>query len=156
MKSVEIVKAKVDKRCYKYLKLDNGIQCMLIHDPEADMSAASLDVKVGAALDPKDYMGTAHFLEHMLFQGSEKYPNESEYMEHMKNNGGRCNAFTSKTNTNYHFECSNEAFAEGVDRMSQFFISPMFSKDSADREVNAVDSEYNMSLQVDAWHQSNL
>jgi insulysin len=74
----------------------------------------------------------------------------------MANNGGNCNAYTSKTNTNYHFQCSNEAFEEGFDRMSQFFIAPMFSKDSADREVNAVDSEYNMSLQVDAWHQSNL
>jgi secreted Zn-dependent insulinase-like peptidase len=67
MQSVDIVKAKVDKRSYKYFKLENGIRCMLIHDPEADMSAASLDVKVGAALDPKEYMGAAHFLEHMLF-----------------------------------------------------------------------------------------
>lgn len=156
MTSVEIVKPKVDKRTYKYFKLDNGIRCLLIHDPEGDMSAASLDVKVGAALDPKDYPGTAHFLEHMLFQGTEKYPSENEYSEFMSNHGGMNNAFTSQTNTNYHFECSNEAFEEGFDRMAQFFICPKFSKDSAEREVNAVDSEYNMSLQVDAWHQHNL
>ena len=67
MTSIEIVKPKVDKRSYKYFKLENGIRCLLIHDPEGDMSAASLDVKVGAALDPKEYPGTAHFLEHMLF-----------------------------------------------------------------------------------------
>lgn len=64
----------------------------------------------------------------------------------MSNNGGMNNAFTSQTNTNYHFECSNEAFEEGFDRMAQFFICPKFKKESAEREVNAVDSEYNMSL----------
>lgn len=40
---------------------------MLIRDPEADKSAASLDVNVGCSLDPKPLFGTAHFLEHMLF-----------------------------------------------------------------------------------------
>jgi secreted Zn-dependent insulinase-like peptidase len=43
------------------------MRCILISDPEADKSAASLDVKVGCSLDPKPLFGTAHFLEHMLF-----------------------------------------------------------------------------------------
>ena len=76
---------------------------MLIHDPVGDLSAASIDVKAGTALDPVDYPGTAHFLEHMLFQGTEKYPDESEYMNFIKNNGGMMNAFTSQVNTNFHF-----------------------------------------------------
>ena len=70
----------------------------------------------------------------------------------MSNNGGMNNAFTSTTNTNYHLKCSNEAFEEGFDRMAQFFICPTFSVDSAEREVNAIDSEFNMSKQVDTWH----
>lgn len=144
--NIEIIKSKIDKRDYKYMTLENGIKCMIVHDPEADKSAASIDVKVGAALDPKDHPGTAHYLEHMLFQGTEKYPRENEYAQFMSNNGGMHNAFTSLQNTNYHFECSNEAFEEGFDRMSQFFISPNFSVDSAEREVNAIDSEFNMSL----------
>lgn len=43
------------------------MRCLLIEDPEADKSAASIDVKVGSAFDPKPLFGTAHFLEHMLF-----------------------------------------------------------------------------------------
>ena len=74
----------------------------------------------------------------------------------MKNNGGMNNAYTSLTNTNYHFDCSNEAFEEGLDRLSQFFICPTFSKASAEREVNAVNSEFNQSLQSDGWHFFNL
>jgi secreted Zn-dependent insulinase-like peptidase len=40
---------------------------MLISDPDADKSAASLDVHVGSAYEPKEIGGLAHFLEHMLF-----------------------------------------------------------------------------------------
>ena len=57
------------------------MRCILVQDPEADKSAASIDVKVGSALDPKGHHGTAHFLEHMLFQGTAKYPDENEYDE---------------------------------------------------------------------------
>ena len=64
----------------------------------------------------------------------------------MQNHGGYNNAYTSLTDTNYHFECSNPGFEEGLDRMSQFFICPSFSEASAEKEVKAVDSEYNQSL----------
>lgn len=77
-------------------------------------------------------------------------------MDHISGNGGMCNAYTSLVNTNYHFNCSNSAFEESLDRISHFFISPNFSIDSAEKEVKAVDSEYNMSLQSDAWHFFNL
>ena len=58
--------------------------------------------------------------------------------------------------TNYHFEVSNDAFEGALDRLAQFFISPNFSEDSAEREVNAVDSEFNQSLSNDGWHYFNL
>ena len=83
--------------------LANNMRCLLIQDDEADKSCAALDVHVGDALDPKPLYGLAHFLEHMLFMGSEKYPAENEYSEFITNNGGYSNAWTSLTDTNYHF-----------------------------------------------------
>ena len=76
---LNIIKSKCDQRVYKHIRLANQMRCILISDAEADKSAASLDVKVGCALDPKPLYGTAHFLEHMLFMGTEKYPSENEY-----------------------------------------------------------------------------
>lgn len=149
--TIEVIKSPSDKREYRHLELDNKMQVMLVSDAEADKSAASLDVRVGCSLDPKPLYGTAHFLEHMLFMGTEKYPSENEYTEFIKNNGGGDNAYTSLTDTNYYFDISNEAFAEALDRFSQFFKKPLLGESSTEREMKAVDSEYNQSLQSDAW-----
>lgn len=46
----------------------------------------------------------------MLFMGTEKYPDESEYGKFIENNGGMNNAYTSLTDTNYHLDVSNDAF----------------------------------------------
>jgi insulysin len=115
-----------------------------------------LDVNVGSALDPRPLYGTAHFLEHMLFMGTEKYPSENEYSEYVTNNGGANNAYTSLTNTNYQFDSSNEGFEGALDRFAQFFISPLLKEDSTDREMEAVDSEFNQSLQSDSWRYYSL
>jgi insulysin len=47
---------------------------LLIHDPETEKGAAAMDCRVGHMSDPADTQGIAHFLEHMLFMGTEKYP----------------------------------------------------------------------------------
>jgi insulysin len=143
-KSPEIVTSPADSaRQYKHISLDNGMKALLIADPAADKSAAALDVKIGCAVDPRPYYGLAHFLEHMLFMGTEKYPSENEYSEYISNNGGMNNAYTSLTNTNYHFDCSTEGFEGALDRFAQFFISPILNPSSIEREMKAVDSEYN-------------
>ena len=64
----------------------------------------------------------------------------------MSNNGGSNNAYTAFTETNYHFDVSNEGFEAGLDRFSRFFIAPLLKEDSTEREMKAVDSEYKQSL----------
>jgi len=68
----KIIKSANDKRSYKGLELSNGLKILLISDPTTDKSAAALDVNIGAMSDPKELPGLAHFLEHMLFLGTEK------------------------------------------------------------------------------------
>ena len=63
-----------DDRDYRFVQLTNDLKVLLISDPEADKSAASLSVFRGNYSDPEEYPGLAHFLEHMLFIGTEKYP----------------------------------------------------------------------------------
>ena len=50
------------------------LRVLLVSDPNTDRAAASLSVLRGYYHEPREYPGLAHFLEHMLFIGTEKYP----------------------------------------------------------------------------------
>ena len=148
-----IEKPLLDDRSYRLVKLkDNNLTVLLISDPTADKSAASLDVRVGSFAD-KQYgiSGLAHFCEHLLFMGTEKYPKENEYSNYLSKHSGHSNAYTAAEHTNYYFQVGSDYLEGALDRFAQFFISPLFSKTCQDREINAVDSENKKNLQNDNW-----
>ncbi|CAM9705052.1 unnamed protein product, partial [Hapterophycus canaliculatus] len=62
---------------------------LLISDPETKTSAAAMDVHVGHFSDPDDLPGLAHFCEHLLFLGTDKYPDETRYTSHTSTTHGR-------------------------------------------------------------------
>ena len=93
--TTNIIQSKNDRRIYRHITLPNRLSCLLISDNETEESVASISVGVGSLEDPKSTPGLAHFLEHMLFLGSVKYPNQSEYKAYIKKNYGSYNAFTS-------------------------------------------------------------
>jgi insulysin len=97
-------KAPLDARVYRTLTLANEMKVVLASDPASDRAAAAMDVGVGSFSDPEDLPGLAHFLEHMLFLGTAKYPDEEDYAAFVSKCAGYSNAFTSTENTNYHFE----------------------------------------------------
>ncbi|MCE0732978.1 insulinase family protein [Halomonas sp. G15] len=131
-----------DERDYRVVTLDNGLTALLVSDPEADKAAASLNVSVGSAQDPGDLAGLAHFLEHMLFLGTEPYPEADAYQGYLTRHGGSHNAFTAPQDTNYFFDIEPDALEGALDRFSQFFIAPLFNADRLESERNVVHSEY--------------
>lgn len=145
-----VIKSGNDKRSYRYLTLDNALRILLISDPATEKSAAAMDVNVGANQNPSDRAGLAHFLEHMLFLGTEKYPHAGEYQEFIAQHGGSFNAYTAAEHTNYFFEIDNDQLDAALDRFSQFFVAPLFTAEYVDRERNAVHSEYLAKLKDDA------
>lgn len=71
-----MIKSKYDKRKYKIITLHNKLEVMLISDKNTQRSAASMHVGVGYMNDPLELPGLAHYLEHMMSQGSTKYPDK--------------------------------------------------------------------------------
>ncbi|XP_019634361.1 PREDICTED: nardilysin-like [Branchiostoma belcheri] len=120
------------------------------------LSAAALCVGVGSFSDPPDLPGLAHYLEHMVFMGSEKYPDENAFDVFIKKHGGSDNASTDCERTVFQFEIQRKFFREALDRWAQFFISPLLKADSLEREVKAVDSEFQMNLPVDSYRKQQL
>ncbi|QBM16563.1 protease 3 [Marinobacter sp. JH2] len=142
-------KSPNDPNSYRYLELENGLRIILVSDTEADKAAASLNVAVGSGNDPSDREGMAHFLEHMLFLGTEKYPDAGEYQQFIRSHGGSHNAFTAFENTNYFFDVESEFLEAALDRFAQQFSHPLFTAELVDRERNAVHSEFSAKLKED-------
>lgn len=154
--TVEILKPRSDRRDYKRLVLHNSLQVLLISDPETDKCGACMSVGVGYFSDPPGLEGLAHFLEHMLFYASEKYPTEDSYSKYITEHGGSTNAYTMHEQTNYFFDVNADSFEEALDRFAQFFIKPLMSSDATMREINAVDSEHQKNLLSDGWRMNQL
>uniref|UniRef100_A0A7N6ANF6 Nardilysin a (N-arginine dibasic convertase) n=1 Tax=Anabas testudineus TaxID=64144 RepID=A0A7N6ANF6_ANATE len=119
-------------------------------------SAAALCVGVGSFSDPGDLPGLAHFLEHMVFMGSEKYPSENGFDAFLKKHGGSDNASTDCERTIFQFDVQRKSFKEALDRWAQFFICPLMIRDAIDREVEAVDSEYQLAKPSDSHRKEML
>jgi len=145
----EPTKSPNDANLYRYLQLDNGLRVLLVSDKSADKAAASLNVAVGSGDDPADREGLSHFLEHMLFLGTEKYPEPGEYQQFIASHGGSHNAFTAFQDTNYFFDVQAEFLEPALDRFAQQFSAPLFTAELVDRERNAVHSEYSSKLKED-------
>eukprot|EP01088_Endostelium_zonatum_P015022 TRINITY_DN3510_c0_g2_i1.p1 TRINITY_DN3510_c0_g2~~TRINITY_DN3510_c0_g2_i1.p1 ORF type:complete len:969 (-),score=255.17 TRINITY_DN3510_c0_g2_i1:24-2930(-) len=145
-----------DDRKYRAVTLSNKLTAMLISDPTTDKSAAGMDVRVGQLQDPLSLPGLAHFCEHMLFLGTEKYPDENSYSAFLSSHTGNSNAYTSTESTNYFFDVGQEFLPEALDRFSQFFTSPLFTDSATEREINAVDAENAKNYQSDMWRKYQL
>ena len=138
-----------DDRSYRVVRLANGVTCALASDPAGEKAAAALSVGVGAYADRKDRAGLAHFLEHMLFQGTATYPADNAYKEYVATHGGSTNASTSGELTTFQFDVVDGAFEGALDRFGRFFSEPLLAESCVDREMHAVDAEHSKNLQDD-------
>jgi len=147
-----IEKSNIDTREIFGGKLSNNIKYIIINDPNIfNSSYISISVKCGSYNDPDDYNGLAHFLEHMLFMGSSKYPGENYFMNKLNNYGGSMNAVTEDYFTTYYFNVFNEHLEEMIDIFSRFFIDPLFNINSINKEINAVNNEHLKNIHNDMW-----
>lgn len=141
-----IQKSVGDPKAYRYLELDNDVRVVLVSDSKSSRAAASMRVDVGSADDPWHRQGLAHFLEHMLFLGTDEFPQAGEYQKFIATAGGSHNAYTSFDHTNYFFELNSDSYDEALARFSAFFKSPTFDETYVQREKNAVEAEYRLKI----------
>ncbi|MEM7361633.1 MAG: insulinase family protein [Bacteroidota bacterium] len=151
LNTLKIKTPSLKKRKTAKIKLANGLQVLLISDPKAGKSAASLSMKVGSWDDPDKYPGMAHFCEHLLFMGTKTYPKEYEFKEKVYDSHGIYNATTYSRNTTYTFTTNASSFPDLLERFACFFKEPLFAQSSVERELHAIDQEndlYKKNAQV--------
>ncbi len=154
-KSNGIYKAVNNKLNYHHIELNNKLQIFFIHNKNTNISSATMCVNVGSIDNPPNIDGMAHYLEHMLFMGSDMFPGETYFQTQVANNGGSTNAFTTESMTEFFFTC-NDNFIQLLQIFSKFFIEPSFDLKYVEKEVSAVDSEHKKNIGMDIWRIANL
>ena len=82
-------------------ELENGMEVVVVEDHRAPVVVHMVYYKVGAADEPAGQSGIAHFLEHLMFKGTDDLA-PGEFSRIVEANGGSDNAFTSRDQTAYH------------------------------------------------------
>ena len=127
--------------------LANGLRVTLRHAPNLKRCAAALRVAAGSHDVPLAWPGLAHFLEHLLFLGTERFPVSQGLMAYVQSHGGQVNARTSERTTDYFFELPPQAFVGGLERLSDMLAHPRMNPDDQLREREVLHAEYVAWLQ---------
>lgn len=146
-----LLSKELDTQKSRKLRFANGLEVLLISDEKANQSAACMAVEVGSWNDPESFPGMAHFCEHMLFMGTEKYPNTNAFFTSLSDHKGITNAYTAPEKTLYMFSSETEGFLELLDMFAHFFQKPLFSTENIAKEMHAVDHEFAQSKEHDGW-----
>lgn len=125
---------------FKTVTLGNSLEATLVSCFDCHEAGVAMAVGVGSMHDTVP--GIAHFLEHMLFFESKTYTQEDYWTTFVNTNGGSTNAFTNYDETVYFFSISNSALEKGLHILSRAFIEPVFSAETASREIQSVISEF--------------
>lgn len=146
---MKVKKSPNDIKQYKTITLSNGLNALLVHNPESNKSAAALAVNVGHFDDPVHRQGLAHFLEHMLFLGTENFPDGSEYQKFINEHGGSNNAWTATEHTCFFFDIGYQHFSDAIERFGEFFTRPLLSEEFVNKERKNIDAEFKLKLKDD-------
>ena len=129
---------------YSLTTLSNGLR--VVTDPMPDVRSVALGVwaDAGTRDEQPNEAGAAHFLEHLLFKGSDRM-SAREIAESFDAVGGRSNAFTSKEETCYWARLRDSDLPLGIEILSEMVRRPAFRQDEIDSEKHVVLEEINMN-----------
>jgi zinc protease len=135
----------ISKRAYtmNIFPFDNGLQTIFEKREHTGVVAAQIWVKVGSKYEDKKIAGITHFIEHLIFKGTEKLEGNA-FATRIESLGGTVNAFTSYDNTVYHIIIPKKAFEEGLDLLIESVQHPAFPVDEIEKERKVILEEIKM------------
>ncbi len=128
----------------KIKKLSNGLKVLQI--PQKETKALTLLVlfPVGSRYEDKSVNGVSHFIEHLMFKGTNKRPTTLDISKELDGVGAEYNAFTGKEYTGYYIKVSSSKLKLGLDLLSDMLFNSKFDPKEIDRERGVILEEINM------------
>ncbi len=129
----------------KQTTLENGLR--IVTASLADARSVTVNIMVGAGSRFEDYQangGVSHFLEHLLFKGSKKYPTAQVIAEAVDAVGGYNNAYTTEDVTAFYIKVPARHGALALDILSDMVQAPLLDQTELDRERSVIVEEMNV------------
>ncbi len=128
---------------HKIKELKNGIKVVYEKNSYIRSATVGVWVNVGSINETKEESGITHFIEHMLFKGTEKRT-AKDIAEEMDAIGGQINAFTSREVTCYYAKTLDEDIKTSLSILSDMLYNSKFDQDEMDKECNVILEEMSM------------
>jgi len=119
---------------YKKTTLKNGLRIITVPSKSTKTAAILVLVGTGSKYETKDINGLSHFLEHMLFKGTKKYPSSLKLIEPLDKVGGIYNAFTSQEYTGYWAKIDASHLDLVLSWVSDIYLNSLIKQEEINKE----------------------
>jgi predicted Zn-dependent peptidase len=131
-------------------KLDSGLTVIHQHTPATPVAVVDVWVRAGATREPDAWSGMAHFLEHMIFKGTDNIP-PGLFDEVIENRGGMTNAATSHDYAHFFITTATEYLEDTLPLLAELLLHAGIPDDEFDRERDVVLEEIRQSGDTPDW-----
>lgn len=139
---------------HKSIRLKNGLKIAFFQRSELKGVYFSVSVGAGTIQENEENIGAAHFFEHMLFEGTEKYPNSMKLGWALEQIGGKSTAWSDRDYVQYSVSIPKDNIESGLEYLSQILFHPLILKSTVATEKKIITEEYNRKLdnnETEAW-----
>jgi predicted Zn-dependent peptidase len=130
-----------DPAAVQRFTLNNGLRVWIEPRPDSESITALLVVRVGSRYETPANNGISHFVEHMVFDGTEKWPTEEAVADAITHRGGNWNGWTDEETTTYFVQLAQRDFDLALDWLSQIVFHPTFPADKVNKERGIIFEE---------------
>ena len=141
---------------YEKITLDNGLRLVTECMPHTRSVAINFFIGTGSRYEKDQQAGISHFIEHMCFKGTEKYPTSTDVSSVIEGVGGMLNAGTDKELTIYWCKVADAHFYPALDVLTDILLNSKFESGEMEKERQVIIEEINMSLDSPAQRVSML
>ena len=129
---------------HKIISYPQGLTLLLAPMDGVKSATVLVMVRTGSRDEPEKLSGISHFVEHMVFKGTEKYQTPLDLTSTIDSMGGEFNAFTSKEFTGFYVKSAVKHLDTAVDVLSQMLTKPLLIPEAIEREKGVIIEEINM------------
>ena len=129
---------------HKLYNFDSGLRLVVVPMESTRTATVLVMVGTGSKYETKEINGISHFLEHMMFKGTEKRPDKLDISRELDGIGAAYNAFTSKEYTGYYAKASVKKIDTIMDVVFDIFLNSKLDEKELNMERGVIIEELNM------------